>query len=107
VDNCEYTGCGLTRSLKGRIFNQLTSAFGHPLIFRLSKLGFGAIHNEQENFSAKQPSSLQGARFSSSHAHPRWAGNLGRPPPQGSYRTLCVTHSLTPPCPCAALPRAA
>lgn len=53
-------------------------------------------HYEQENLSAEQPSSRQGARIPSAHAHPCGSRHPERPSAQGSHRTLRVVSDRSP-----------
>ena len=50
---------GLTEALKPRIFNQLTSAFGHPASFRLLWLAFGDTAMSKRTF---QPNNRKRAK---------------------------------------------
>ena len=93
-------GLSLTRRGRGRSFNQLTPSRGLPTSVRAAVLAEGnlaggdsntwRLNYEQENLPAEQPSSRQGARLPSAHAHPCGPRHPRCSPSQGSHRTLRV-----------------
>ena len=100
MDNLSIRGLSLTRRGPGRSFNQLTPSRGLPTSVRAAVLAEGnlaggdsntwRLNYEQENLPAEQPSSRQGARLPSSHAHPCGPRHPRCSPSQGSHRTLRV-----------------
>ena len=100
MDNLLIRGLSLTRRGPGRSFNQLTPSRGLPTSVRAAVLAEGnlaggdsntwRLNYEQENLPAEQPSSRQGARLPSAHAHPCGPRHPWCSPSQGSHRTLRV-----------------
>jgi ribonuclease P protein component len=104
-------GCALhslTRPRLERNFKQLTSAiwlfFAFPGSLQHFSEGSRRMHNivfntaenhyEQENLSAEQSPSREGARLSPAHAHPRRSRHPERSSAQGSHRTLRVVRPV-------------
>lgn len=86
---------GLTGAPKHRIFNQLTSSRPGSRFFPAFRAGLWRYRYEQENFPAEQPSSREGARIPSAHAHPRRPRHPRCTSPQGSHRTLRVVERVS------------
>ena len=91
--NDDFWRSSLTHTCQSRSFNQLTPARGLPHSFPAAQFGLRRFNtwrqnNEQENVSAEQSPSRQGARLPPSHEDPCRPRDSRCPPSQGSHRTL-------------------